>query len=162
MYVTHQLGLPSTAQSVPVARTLCRAYLSMLLVDGPSIDDIALSLTEACSNVVQHAGVGSYDVEITVTQRMCHVEVTDSGTGYEQPVDLLPDPDADGRGSYGLGLIERMSDRLEITRSVDLGIVTVSFDKRIDLQEGSPLAALAGTPDRSTPTEQRLIYTEPT
>jgi serine/threonine-protein kinase RsbW len=145
VYVTHSLGLPSTAQSVPVARTLCRAYLSMLLVDDASIEDIALSLTEACSNVVQHGGVESYELEITVTRRICHVEVTSSAAGLEREKVLSEAGGTTSGKSRGLGLslIERISDRLEVTRSVDLGIVTISFDKRIDLLDSSPMVSLA-------------------
>ncbi|MEH3077862.1 MAG: ATP-binding protein [Quadrisphaera sp.] len=51
---------------VPVVRHLATATLTELGVSPDSIDDIALAVTEACSNVVQHAGSGA-DFEVRVS-----------------------------------------------------------------------------------------------
>jgi serine/threonine-protein kinase RsbW len=52
-------------------------------VNGESVDDILLAATEACTNVVLHAGqtARAYTVATTVVRGACRVEVTDSGRG---------------------------------------------------------------------------------
>ena len=52
-------------------------------VDEDSIADILLAATEACSNVVLHAGpsVRAYTVALTVDGTTCRVEVSDVGRG---------------------------------------------------------------------------------
>jgi len=56
-------------------------------VDEDSIADILLAATEACSNVVLHAGpsVRAYTVALTVEGAICQVEVTDVGRGLRVP-----------------------------------------------------------------------------
>jgi serine/threonine-protein kinase RsbW len=59
-------------------------------VDEDSIADILLAATEACSNVVLHAGpsVRAYTVALTVDGTSCRVEVTDVGRGlHARPAD---------------------------------------------------------------------------
>jgi len=52
-------------------------------VNAESVDDILLAATEACTNVVLHAGqtARAYTVAATVERGVCRVEVTDSGQG---------------------------------------------------------------------------------
>ena len=52
-------------------------------VNEESVDDILLAATEACTNVVLHAGQSApaYSVAATVDNAGCRVEVTDLGQG---------------------------------------------------------------------------------
>jgi serine/threonine-protein kinase RsbW len=52
-------------------------------VNEESVDDILLAATEACTNVVLHAGQAApaYSVAATVDSAGCRVEVTDDGQG---------------------------------------------------------------------------------
>jgi serine/threonine-protein kinase RsbW len=52
-------------------------------VNEESVDDILLAATEACTNVVLHAGQSApaYTVAATVDRAACRVEVTDAGQG---------------------------------------------------------------------------------
>jgi serine/threonine-protein kinase RsbW len=74
--------------SVPVMRRVLGDTLRGVDVDADSIDDILLAATEACSNVVLHAGpsVRAYTVSLTVDGTVCRVEVTDVGRGLHMPV----------------------------------------------------------------------------
>lgn len=53
-------------------------------VHEDSVADIVLAATEACTNVVLHAGqsASDYTVAATVDRNGCRVEVTDTGAGY--------------------------------------------------------------------------------
>jgi serine/threonine-protein kinase RsbW len=56
-------------------------------VNEDSVADILLAATEACTNVVLHAGhsVSVYEVAATIRRGACRVEVTDAGRGCWQP-----------------------------------------------------------------------------
>jgi serine/threonine-protein kinase RsbW len=73
--------------SVPVMRQVLGDTLRGVAVDEDSIADILLAATEACSNVVLHAGpsVRAYTVALTVDGAVCQVEVTDVGRGLRMP-----------------------------------------------------------------------------
>jgi serine/threonine-protein kinase RsbW len=58
--------------------------LTRLGVDQPSVDDLLLAVTEACTNVLLHAGPGRrYELVAHVNSSRCLVEVLDDGTGID-------------------------------------------------------------------------------
>jgi serine/threonine-protein kinase RsbW len=136
----YALTLPSEVASVPTARAICRANLQLLQVNEASIDDVTLALTEACANVVKHAGGHRYVVQLAIDGDCCRIEVLDDGDGFDpesvpeaSPEDLLPS----GRG---LLLMESVVDRLHFTRREDSPGTLVCLEKRLQLDPGSPLS----------------------
>jgi serine/threonine-protein kinase RsbW len=69
--------------SVPVMRQVLGDTLRGIGVDEDYVTDILLAATEACTNVVLHAGQAApaYTVAATVDSAACRVEVTDGGQG---------------------------------------------------------------------------------
>ncbi len=69
--------------SVPVMRQVLGDTLRGIGVNEDSVADILLAATEACTNVVLHAGhsAPAYTVAATVDNAACRVEVTDAGQG---------------------------------------------------------------------------------
>jgi serine/threonine-protein kinase RsbW len=69
--------------SVPVMRQVLGDTLRGIGVSEDSVSDILLAATEACTNVVLHAGQSApaYTVAATVNGAACRVEVTDAGQG---------------------------------------------------------------------------------
>jgi serine/threonine-protein kinase RsbW len=69
--------------SVPVMRQVLGDTLRGIGVNEESVSDILLAATEACTNVVLHAGQSAraYTVAATVDSAACRVEVTDAGQG---------------------------------------------------------------------------------
>ena len=69
--------------SVPVMRQVLGDTLRGIGVNEDSVTDILLAATEACTNVVLHAGQSApaYTVAATVDSGACRVEVTDAGQG---------------------------------------------------------------------------------
>jgi serine/threonine-protein kinase RsbW len=69
--------------SVPVMRRVLGDTLRGIGVNEETVDDILLAATEACTNVVLHAGQSTpaYSVAATVDSAGCRVEVTDDGQG---------------------------------------------------------------------------------
>ena len=85
------------------------------------IADLKLAVTEACTNVIQHAygdadGAGTIVVRYTGEPGMVSIEVEDSGQGFEI---TTPSPDTteqNGAGNgMGLMIIRVLTDELEIS-----------------------------------------------
>src|ERR1700729_905891 len=80
------LHLPRDAVSVPVGRQVLNSCLETLGVAPDTRADIALALSEACANVVQHAGPGEeYEVQVSARDRRCTIEVVNAGNGEPAP-----------------------------------------------------------------------------
>jgi len=78
------LVFPRESLSVPVMRRVLGDTLRRLGVDEASIADLLLAVTEACTNVLRHAGPGRrYEVVAEVGRNRCLVEVLDSGRGFD-------------------------------------------------------------------------------
>jgi serine/threonine-protein kinase RsbW len=73
--------------SVPVMRRVLGDTLLGIGLNEESVADILLAATEACTNVILHAGQSApaYLVAATVDDAACRVEVTDDGEGCPQP-----------------------------------------------------------------------------
>ena len=73
--------------SVPAMRQVLGDTLRRLGVNEDSVADILLAASEACTNVIRHAGkaVDQYAVAATVDTVGCRVEVIDSGEGWRRP-----------------------------------------------------------------------------
>jgi serine/threonine-protein kinase RsbW len=167
--VSYSLTLPPEVESVPTARSLCRANLAMLGVSEASIDDVVLALSEACSNVVRHAGPAAYRVAVTITEDLCQIDVIDNGPGIDTAridtagidtagidtagrdasIPVQGSPEGLLTGGRGVALIKTLVDRLDFTLHMDRGTV-VSFEKRLALLPGSPLRELS-LGDRDSP-----------
>jgi len=84
------LVFPRESLSVPVMRRVLGDTLSRIGVDGGCIDDLLLAVTEACTNVLRHAGPGRrYELVAHVGAKRCVVEVLDGGRGFD-PASVRP------------------------------------------------------------------------
>ena len=82
------LYLPRDTATVPVSRQVLDGCLATLGVTPDTRADIALALTEACANVVLHAGPAEeYLVQVSARNGQCAIEVinADGGTGTPAP-----------------------------------------------------------------------------
>ena len=105
--------------------------------------DIALALSEACANVVQHAGPGEeYEVQVSARDRRCTIEVVNAGSGNGEasrpagspsPTSRWPMTAEHGRG---LKIIEAVVDNLQLTGNGRQG-TTVHFEKTLEWVPGA-------------------------
>jgi serine/threonine-protein kinase RsbW len=127
MNVEFTVRLPTDKSSVPLVRGLVRQALEHLGVPQAGIDETVLALTEACANVVQHAGEHEeYQVDVHIDDSMCRISVTDDGDGFDLAVAALADPLEGGRG---LVLMRALVDRLDFVQ--DDGRHRVVLEKRL-------------------------------
>lgn len=130
MDISFSVRLPRDARSLPLMRGLLRQALEHLDVPTQSIEEIVLALTEACANVVQHAGEhDEYQVDVAITDDVCRVSVLDDGQGFdfEQASAREGSPLETGRG---LMLMKALVDDLQFVRSDD-GRHRVELEKRL-------------------------------
>jgi serine/threonine-protein kinase RsbW len=133
------MRLRRQAASVTTARRRLDSALAGIGVTEECRDDLALALTEACSNAVEHAQIGhEYDVVVTVGRTLCIVEVVDTGVGMDvgrlngHPVTLTA---TRGRG---LRLIRAVTDGLEMRR-VDPHGLALRMSKSLTWARDAPL-----------------------
>ena len=143
------LFLPRDAASVPVSRQVLDGCLETLGVTPDTRTDIALALSEACADVVQHAGPGmEYEVLATTGEGRCVIEVVNTanpGGPSAAPADLaralaaepagaeLKPPSAEpvpatAEHGRGLKIIDALTDNLQLTGDGRAG-TTVHFEK---------------------------------
>ncbi|WP_169064353.1 ATP-binding protein [Geodermatophilus dictyosporus] len=116
--------------SVPFVRGLCRQALEHLRIDRPVVEETTLALTEACANVVQHAGPhAEYEVSVDIADDVCRITVVDDGSGFDPGEVAGREPSADGGGA-GLALMQALVDRLDFRSDPD-GRHRVSLEKRL-------------------------------
>jgi serine/threonine-protein kinase RsbW len=144
MEIQMTLHLPRDAVSVPVGRQVLDSCLETLGVAPDTRADIALALSEACANVVQHAGPGEeYEVQVSARDRRCTIEVVNAGSGNgngepmpggfavtDEPVAMTAEH---GRG---LKIIEAVVDNLQLTGNGRQG-TTVHFEKTLEWVPGA-------------------------
>jgi serine/threonine-protein kinase RsbW len=120
--------------SVPVMRQVLGDTLRGIGVNEDSVADILLAATEACTNVVLHAGQSApaYTVAATVDNAACRVEVTDAGQGcsrrWRGRLRRSGDLAESGRG---FAIMRACVDGVTLRSSPGRG-TRVVLDKRID------------------------------
>jgi serine/threonine-protein kinase RsbW len=127
------------SMSVPVMRQVLGDTLRRIGVNEDSVADILLAATEACTNVVLHAGHSAcaYAVAATIGSGACRVEVTDAGRGWEplrEPdwTALADDPDRSAlmESGRGFAIMRACVDDVTLRSSPGRG-TRVVLDKRI-------------------------------
>jgi serine/threonine-protein kinase RsbW len=112
-----EIEIAAAAPSVPLVRHALRGLLSGLDVDDEVIADIALAVTEACTNAVVHAyrdGGGTINVTASHADGVLTVTVRDHGGGMSPRVDTA------GLG-VGLPVIAAIAQSVEIGSPQDGG-----------------------------------------
>lgn len=142
MEIRYSLRLPRDAVTVPLVRTICRDAMSRLGVAPDCQGDVALALTEACTNVVQHAdGENEYEVAIAFIEGTCHIRVIDKGHGIDLRDSSRTETVLDRDHGRGIVMMKLLVDRLAFESAPEDGTV-VHLQKRLELDEGALLTAL--------------------
>lgn len=139
MEINLVLHLPRDVASVPVSRQVLDGCLGTLGVTPDTRADIALALSEACANVVQHAGPGEeYEVQVSAGDGRCVIEVVNTGSGASDARIALNGEPVPPTAEHGRGLkiINAVVDNLQLTGNERNG-VTVHFEKKLDWLPGA-------------------------
>lgn len=141
MDLRFSLCLPRDEASVPIARRVCRSALRDLGVSEGCIDDIALALTEACTNVLKHANGrdGEYQVDVDIGDSRCEISVADTGGGFDYGSAHYEIPFAAAESGRGLHLMKVLVDDLKLMSKPDVDGTVVHLSKNLDLTDRSLL-----------------------
>ena len=143
MEIQYSLRLPRDAVTVPLVRTICRDAMNRLGVTLDCQGDVALALTEACANVIQHAGgdENEYEVQIEFAGAICHIRVRDKGRGIDLRDSARTETILDQASGRGIVLMRLMVDRIAFESEPEDGTI-VHLQKRLELEDDALLAAL--------------------
>lgn len=142
MDIRFTLQLPRDALSVPVVRRVLNSSMRTLGVVEDCLTDIEIALTEACTNVLDHAAMGDeYQVIAGLDDAKCVIEVIDTGRGFD--ADRLGHVEADPSAEEGRGiqLIRSLVDRVHFRSRPESGMI-VHLEKELQFVDGSPLQRL--------------------
>jgi serine/threonine-protein kinase RsbW len=140
--IRYALRLPRDLATVPLVRTICRDAMNRLGVTADCQGDVALALTEACANVVQHAGGDSeYEVAIAFIETTCHIRVIDRGHGIDLTDSNRTETILENDSGRGIVLMKLLVDRIAFQSQPEDGTI-VHLQKRLELHDGALLTAL--------------------
>jgi serine/threonine-protein kinase RsbW len=128
--------LPRNAESVSVARMALDRIFCLFGVRTECREEIALAVSEACSNAVSHAeGEPVYQLAAESHDSDCVITVDDLGPGLgDAVIEGMPGPQsASGRG---LALMRVSSDAVQFTRRRGGGL-SVRISKRLLWRDGA-------------------------
>jgi anti-sigma regulatory factor (Ser/Thr protein kinase) len=136
MQFTLSLSLPEDLSHVALVRHISRDILSAFKVYPQDVDDIETLVGELATNAVCHAHGSVFDVEITLSDHLAKVKVTDSGSGFVRE-DVLPpgtlrvhEGKGDRIGGWGIPMVEMLADRVDYLPNHPQGTI-VSVEKRL-------------------------------
>jgi serine/threonine-protein kinase RsbW len=130
MELSLSLTLPRDEQTVPVARHIVRNAMEQVGVEATCVYDVELALSEACTNVLLHSGPGDqYLVRLDLEDLVGVIRVIDVGHGFDSVRLQAEDPLVDAERGRGLGLMQALVDRVDLTSRPEAGtIVTLEKD----------------------------------
>lgn len=105
-----RLAIPARPENVAVVRHVLSALADALDLPPRMVQDMRLALTEACTNVVQHAyrgGEGPIEVVMQPAGERLHITVSDQGYGIGERGGL-------GGPGLGLPLISALAETVEL------------------------------------------------
>ena len=144
MEISFSLCLPRDEASVPVVRHLCRDALMKLGVEEGCVSDIEVAVTEACTNVLDHAqGTDDeYEVNVEVNHATCEIRIIDTGTGFDHNGAGREMSAGSAESGRGIFLMRAMVDDLSFLSEPERGTM-VHLVKKLELVEGSLLRLLS-------------------
>ena len=126
MAVLLKKTLHASAEAVPdVRRAVQQALTDAGLVDAELQEAVALTVTEAASNVVRHAypqnRSGDLQITVTTSKLWLEIDVDDEGVGF-QSLDV-----AQSGAGYGLRLMRQSARQLCVESGARGTLVTLRF-----------------------------------
>ena len=142
MEIKLALALPRDELSVPVIRRVLKQAMDVLGVQAEVIADIQLALTEACTNVLDHAAdVDEYEVSAGIDGHVCVIEVIDRGGGFDGSSLGLDHAEATAEDGRGIQLMRALVDKVRFDSRPSVGTV-VHLEKRLEWHDDSVIKAL--------------------
>lgn len=133
------MKIPCAAEFIAVARLAISGIASRMNFTIEEIEDIKVSLSEACTNAIQHAydnpdpSKDSIELEVTINGDVLEIVIQDSGKGFDIAILGTEEQKTRSREKMGLGLgltfIKSLMDSTDF-KSVQGKGTTIKMSKR--------------------------------
>ncbi len=125
-----------------LVRAAITGTLQVLGVREECVDDIRLAVSEACSNVVQHAATGDeYEVTVRVDDQFCTIDVKNTGNGFDAASLAGDMPDPQSPRGRGVAIMRTVMDGFNFTSSPEAGTI-VHLTRALSFRDDSPVSRL--------------------
>ena len=142
MKLHFELCLPQESETVGLIRRVLADALITFGVTQECVDDVALALSEACTNVVEHADDDDeYEVHLDVDGAECSIRVMNTADGVDAESLKGVLPDATSVGGRGVAIMKAVMDRVDVVSEPETGTM-VRLVKQLDAVPGGPLERL--------------------
>lgn len=122
--INMELCLPRDTATVPLIRHVVTAILTEFGVTAECIGDVQLAITEACSNVVEHAGGDDeYELTISISPDRCEMRVVDQGHGFDFESLAGRDGDLESERGRGIAVMQAVVDQVRFESVPERGTV---------------------------------------
>lgn len=142
MHLEIAVCLPIEGETVGLARAAVTNTLRLFGVTDDCVEDIRLAVSEACTNVIQHAASDDdYEVQIEVDDDRCVISIKNVGDDFDAAAlaGTMPDPNS-ARGR-GVAIMRTLMDSVEFASEPSAGTL-VRVVKVLSVHEDSPLRRL--------------------
>lgn len=108
------INLSSNPNFVSVIRLTTSGIASKMGFTLDDIEDLKVSISEACTNAIKHSKESEFDLTFYVYKDRLTIEVKDNGIGYDEEAVEDPDPNNPKTSGLGLFIIKTLMDDVEI------------------------------------------------
>lgn len=141
--------LPQEAETVSLIRAAVTNTLTLFGVADTCVEDIRLALSEACTNVIEHAALDDeYEVRVQVDDDRCVISVKNSGNGFDATSLDGEMPDARSARGRGVAIMRAVVDHFHFTSSRETGTI-VYLTKQLTVRPGGPMDRLRRRSDEA-------------
>ena len=118
------------------------AWISAFGVTSSCTYDICLALSEACSNVVEHAAANDdYEVRLRVDDEVCAISIKNLGGGFDAAGLSGVMPAVDSARGRGVAIMRALMDHVAFESEPATGTI-VHLVKALDTVPSGPMARL--------------------
>jgi serine/threonine-protein kinase RsbW len=137
MQIIIALLLPRDEQTIPVSRHIAANAMVEIGVAQDSTHDIAVALTEACTNVLKHSGPGDeYEVSLEVDEDQCVIRVVDIGRGFDPQSLGFAHAQSSAEEGRGIELMRTLVDQVRFISKPEAGTI-VRLEKTLEFDDPS-------------------------
>ena len=140
------VSLPREGESVGLIRQVATSALGTFGVTQECIEDIRLALSEACTNVIDHAAADDeYEVRFQVDERRCAISVRNTGGCFDAATLANAMPDASSARGRGVAIMRALMDQVDFNSEPERGTI-VKLVKTLTVPAEGPWARLHRRP----------------
>lgn len=135
--------LPREAETVALIRNVVAQSLASFGVAESCVDDVRLALSEACTNVIEHAADDDeYEVRFVLEGLRCEITIENTRSPFEASVLTGAIPDQSSPRGRGVAIMRAVMDSVDFRSEPQMGTI-LHLVKALDAAPDGPLARLA-------------------